>query len=206
MSNENDTAWGNRCSMAAGTNQPSPALLTALDILQLEGKVKLPGFAIDLGCGLGRDTKHLLQNDWDVLSVDSNAYVLEKLQASVADDLTTLRTQIATFENTDWRPATLINASFALPYCPREQFGFVWSQILASLIPEGLFVGDFFCLMPDEPLTEPMVAVYSSEQLGHFLSPLEVVLLQKWHGDFVNANDEQVKRLVYTVIARRKRY
>lgn len=199
------TTWGHQCSTAASIGQPSPGLLKALGLLDSD-KVTIPGFAIDLGCGLGRDTRKLLDDGWNVLAVDSNPYVIEKLQTSVGNDQSRLRTQIALFENTDWRPATLINASLALPYCPREQFGFVWSQILASLIPGGIVVADFFCLMPDQSPIEPKVTSYSKTELDNFLTPLNVEFLQEWQGDFVNAKSETIKRLVYTVIARRARY
>jgi tellurite methyltransferase len=200
----NEPDWGARCSSAARYQWSSPGLLKALGILLDEKAVKLPGHAIDLGCGLGRDTRKLLADGFSVLAVDSNAYVIEKLEASTDSKL--LHTQLAYFENVVWSPATLINAALALPYCPREQFGFVWSQILASLIKQGIVVADFFLLLPDQPRDEPQVASYSKEELLRFLSPLDIRFFQEWQGDFVNANNEIVKRLACTVIAQRKRY
>ncbi len=45
---------------------PSLTLLKALDICDANRKNK---FAIDLGCGSGRDTIWLLQNKWKVLAI-----------------------------------------------------------------------------------------------------------------------------------------
>ena len=41
--------------------------LNVLDFLSFN---VLPGKAIDLGCGAGRDTIELLKNNWNVLSID----------------------------------------------------------------------------------------------------------------------------------------
>lgn len=200
----NEPDWGERCSAAATYQWPSPGLYKALQILHDEKALALPGHAIDLGCGLGRDTRKLLADGWEVQAVDFNINVIEKLETSTDSKL--LQTQLVYFENVVWSPATLINAALALPYCSREQFGFVWSQILASLIKQGIFVADFFLLLPDQPRDEPQVASYEKEELLRFLSPLDVLFFQEWQGKFVNASNEIVQRLACTVIAQRKRY
>lgn len=38
----------------------------------------------------------------------------------------------------------LINASFALPFCPPESFPALWHNIEQALTPQGLFAGHFF--------------------------------------------------------------
>lgn len=200
---QDETDWATQCTTAAAYQWASPGLFKALQLLR-NTSLTYPGHAIDLGCGLGRDTKKLLAEGFSVLAVDKNIYVIEKLEASTKSDL--LRTQLASFGDTDWAPTTLINAALALPYCPREEFGFVWSQILASLIQDGVLVADFFLLLPGQPQDEPQVASYRKEELLRFLSPLDIQLYEEWQGDFVNANNEPVKRLACTVIAQRKRY
>lgn len=42
------------------------------------------------------------------------------------------------------RPAHLINASFALPFCAPDAFPRLWEWILASLAPGGRFAGQIF--------------------------------------------------------------
>lgn len=202
--NDHDHDWGEFYCSAISKQHPSPGLLKALQLLYEETTVSLPGHAIDLGCGLGRDTKRLLAEEFSVLAVDANEYVIDKLRASVDSKL--LRTQVASFENTDWSPTTLINAALALPYCPREHFAFVWSQILASLIPQGVLVADFFLLRPGQSRDEPMVQSFSKEELTNFLSALDVHFYQEWQNMFVDATGNHVKRLACTVIAQRKRY
>jgi len=203
---EDQIEWYKKVCAAAGKNKVTPGLVKAIQLLKSNDKVIVPGSAIDLGCGLGRDTLHLLANDWKVLAVDINPYVIEKLESSVRSGHERLRTQVTSFEDTDWVPATLINASFALPYCPVEQFDYVWSQILASLIPGGVVVSDFFGLTPGQPRREDLVMLLSRKQLDNYLTPLKVLFLQKWYGEFINAKDETVPRLVYTVVAQRDKY
>ncbi len=204
MQNNNEKDWGELYCTAISHQQLSPALLRAIQLLYEETTVSLPGHAIDLGCGLGRDTKRLLAEEFTVLAVDANEYVIDKLQASADSKL--LRTQVASFENTDWSPTTLINAALALPYCPREHFAFVWSQILASLIPQGVLVADFFLLLPGQSRDEPMVQSFSKEEVTNFLAALDVAFYQEWQSTFVNAAGNHVQRLACTVIAQRKRY
>ena len=42
-----------------------------------------PDFAIDLGCGAGRDTIYLLHNGWKVLAIDkedTKEFILKKIR------------------------------------------------------------------------------------------------------------------------------
>lgn len=42
-----------------------------------------PDFAIDLGCGVGRDTIYLLHNGWKVLAIDkedTKEFILKKIR------------------------------------------------------------------------------------------------------------------------------
>jgi len=60
---------------AAGVD-PRPTVLAALERFDRES----PGarFAVDLGCGTGRDTLELLRRGWRVLAIDSQAEAIER--------------------------------------------------------------------------------------------------------------------------------
>jgi SAM-dependent methyltransferase len=101
--------------------------------------------AIDLGCGAGRDTLELLRRGWRVLAVDAEPKAIRALEG--ASDLPNpgmLTTRIGRFETFVPPPATLINASFALPLCPPEAFHQLWSRIVEALEPGGRFCGQLF--------------------------------------------------------------
>ena len=61
----------------------SPPHETLLKALALFGD-KRERFAIDLGCGSGRDTLELLRRGWRVLAVDRESEGIERLRKSVA--------------------------------------------------------------------------------------------------------------------------
>jgi len=106
--------------------------------------------ALDLACGEGRDTRELLRRgDWRVLAVDNSPEGLRRLAASCPDEPRlavllcpmervpeTLSHSAATFD--------LINASFALPFCPETSFPTLWRWICDSLRAGGRFAGQLF--------------------------------------------------------------
>ncbi len=141
-------------------NTPArPTLMRALELFDRDGPRSDPAApaAIDLGCGEGRDTIELLRRGWQVLAIDSSAdglaRVVSRARALGDDALTRLTTSDETFEQfgqTDQRERTepmramLVNASFALPFCPPPAFAPLWRRVVASIRPGGRFAGQFF--------------------------------------------------------------
>ena len=128
--------------------EPRETLLIALDRREREsvGDRREP-FAVDLGCGSGRDTAELLRRGWRVLAVDSEPAGIDRLVQRVAgggDAARRLETQVARFEDASWPIADLVNSSYALPFCPPDSFAAVWGRIIASLVPGGRFCGQLF--------------------------------------------------------------
>ncbi len=104
-----------------------------------------PRFAVDLGCGDGRDTIELLQRGWSVLAIDAEGAAIERLQ-SRADlpEGARLSCLCQRFEDAIWHAADLVNASFSLPLCPPDRFPELWQRIVASLKPGGRFSGQLY--------------------------------------------------------------
>jgi len=105
-----------------------------------------PGVAIDIGCGEGTETRHLLANGWCVLAIDadpaSEVRVRARLTPEQAARLTFRR---ARFEDVGVLPAAdLVYSTFALPFCEPAAFPTVWSDIRASLKPGAWFAGELF--------------------------------------------------------------
>ncbi|MEM9559790.1 MAG: class I SAM-dependent methyltransferase [Planctomycetota bacterium] len=132
-------------AVAGGT--PRQTLLDALDLFEARPAPD-PRFAIDLGCGEGRDTAELLRRGWSVLATDGHPEALELLASR--DDLPErasdrLTTRVATFETLDTLPeADLVNASFSLPFCVPEHFDRVWGLAVDAVRPGGRFAGQIF--------------------------------------------------------------
>ncbi|MGP1272905.1 MAG: class I SAM-dependent methyltransferase [Phycisphaerales bacterium] len=130
-------------AVAGGT--PRQTLLDALDLFDKDEFFD-SGFAIDLGCGEGRDTAELLRRGWTVLATDGHPEAIRLLLAR--DDLTNtdgLTTRVATFEALDTLPeADLVNASFSLPFCTPSHWDRVWRLVTAAVKPGGRFAGQIF--------------------------------------------------------------
>jgi len=117
---------------------------TLLEALQL---FDAPGFAIDLGCGEGRDTVELLARGWRVLAIDGHEMAVgltnhhPRLPAEARDRL---EVRHAEMETVDLPPCDLLNASFALPFCRPEKFDDLWARIHAAIRPGGVLAGQLF--------------------------------------------------------------
>ena len=101
--------------------------------------------AIDLGCGHGNDTVHILKAGFQTLAIDQSQEGLDRLVArdTCADhpNLTVLK---STFQDMHLPKSDFVNASFAVPFCPQEQFQALWNRIIDALNPGGVFAGHLF--------------------------------------------------------------
>lgn len=119
-------------------------MVRALDAFDVEGRPD-PAFAVDLGCGSGRDTIAMLERGWSVLAVDAAPEAVEALRGR--DDLPAaagLEALVSRHEDLSLPRCHLVNAGFSLPLCPRESFFDVWSRIVQALRTGGRFSGQFF--------------------------------------------------------------
>ena len=108
--------------------------------------IPVPGTAIDLGCGEGTETRHLLAAGWTVHAFDadpgSEARVRQGLGPAEQDRLTFQRTR---FEDLPELPgADLVYAGFSLPFCAPAVFPDLWARIRGTLAPGAWFAGEFF--------------------------------------------------------------
>jgi tellurite methyltransferase len=132
------TDWGAFYD-AVAERPPHETLLGALD------RFDDPGFAVDLGCGDGRDTVELLRRGWRVLALDGQDEAIARLRERVGgSDAERLETVVSPFEAAEWPNADLVNSSFALPFCAPESFPALWRRVRASIRPGGRFSGHLF--------------------------------------------------------------
>jgi SAM-dependent methyltransferase len=124
---------------------PRDTLLHALRAFDAEPSSDAPRFAIDLGCGDGRDTAELLRRGWRVLALDASEEGLDRLRRRA--DLVhpeRLETRLARFEDLTLPECDLLVASFSLPFCPPACFPRLWAQVRAAIRPGGRFAGQLF--------------------------------------------------------------
>lgn len=135
------TSWSQYYANVTG-RQPRPGFLKALSLFPPSDA---PRQAIDLGCGDGTETLHLLAQGWQVLAIDAEPEALRLLDARVPDPLRpSLQTQQASFEQATLIPADFITANVSLPFCHPQRFEAVWARILAALKPGGRLSVDLF--------------------------------------------------------------
>ncbi len=139
--------WSSYYKVVEG-RPPRETLMKALELFTTESDSKAGKnrrFAVDLGCGNGRDTAALLQQDWRVLAIDGQAEAIDQLRQRQDLNRTYLEARVQKFEALTLPPEVdLVNASFCLPFCPAEHFSELWDVIVTSLKKGGRFSGQLF--------------------------------------------------------------
>jgi SAM-dependent methyltransferase len=160
-------------------------------------------FAVDLGCGQGRDTVELLRRGWRVLAIDAAPTALERLRAR--PDLpagAALETRCARFEEAEWPAADLVNASFALPICPPARFPALWRRIVGSLRPGGRFAGQLYG-DHDDWADRTDMTILDRAAAERLLEGLAVEFFEEEESDAVTPRGEPKHWHIFHVVARK---
>lgn len=178
---------------------PRKTLLAALDA------APAIGFAIDLGCGTGRDTVELLRRGWRVLAVDAEADAIAALRRrpEAREAGGRLETSVARFEAIELPSADLINSSFALPLCPPDQFPALWRRIRASLKPGARIAFQLFGPRDSWARREPPPTIHDRTAVDALLSGLAVEMLDEEETDTTTPRGQQKHWHIFHVVARR---
>lgn len=186
LSAEYQRDWTEYYSAVAG-KPPRDTLLKAADLFdqgqnQNQDQNQSPGgaatasrHAIDIGCGVGRDSHELLRRGWRVWATDFNddsqRHTLGAAPPGTSGRLAYVASAMEDLPANPQLPrvADLINASFALPFCNPEKFADLWRWIERTVRPGGRFAGQFFgdrdewaCIRPKSHFTRAQV-----EELFH---------------------------------------
>lgn len=183
----------------AANRGADPILLEALGLIEKDPGIPHPGFAVDLGCGTGKDTVELLGRGWRVKAIDYCQQGIDKLleRPEAAARKNRLRTQVASFSTATWQRCDLMVALLSLPYCPAGEFFPVWQKVVRSLKPGGYLVCHLFGDKEKWPGAEN-ARHHSAEQVEALLNGLEVIKL-------VDDHNSDKEYHVYSIIARRRK-
>lgn len=161
---------------------PRDTLLKAASLFESDPGNGTARLAIDIGCGSGRDSHELLRRGWRVWATDAHAES-EKLTVgdAPADGVDRLNFVLSAMEDLPANPqlptaASLVNASFALPFCKPEAFGNLWRWIGRVTEGGGRFAGQFFgdrdewaCVRPQSHFSRTQVQqLFGGWTIEHF--------------------------------------
>ncbi|HEY4346283.1 MAG TPA: membrane dipeptidase [Gaiellaceae bacterium] len=164
--------WGRYFRLAGLDARP-----TLLDAVE---RFAVPGFAVDLGAGTGRDTLELLRRGWRVLSIDKEADAVDRLQEHAGEGAQ-LETRVARFEDASWPACDLLNASFTLPFCPPAEFPRLWARVVDSIVAGGRFAGQLFGERDEWARTG--LTIHTRAEVEELLAPFEVELFDEFEGE-----------------------
>ena len=123
--------------------EPRPLFAKGMAAVEAAGVV--PGQAVEIGFGDGRETLALLDAGWRVLAIDPSPAAAEVLRsqvrAGVADRLE-IRSEPA--EDADLPPFDLLYAGYSLPFLGADAFDQFWNGVRDYLRPGGILVVNFF--------------------------------------------------------------
>ena len=182
------------------------AASTLTKALALKSKLT-PGtrrtFAIDLGCGGGRDTLELLRRGWYVLAVDSEPAAISFLRAAVPpEQLRMLRTRVSSFERVRLPRCDLINGSYSLPFCDPKRFDAFWDKIVRALRRGGLLAGHLFGTN-DEWVNSTDMTFHTTSQVKTLLNGLIVEFFEEKEWDGATASGKRKHWHVFSIVLRK---
>ncbi|MBE9182779.1 class I SAM-dependent methyltransferase [Oculatella sp. LEGE 06141] len=158
---------------------PRETLLMALAKFEAASPSATLQFAVDLGCGDGRDTVELLRRGWRVLGIDGEEQAIARLLSRADIDPHHLETRVDRFEVlTLPESVDLINASFCLQFCPPAYFSAFWQKIVTAIRAGGRFCGQLIGDR-DSWAAYPHMNHHSREQVLDLLRPFEIEELQE---------------------------
>ena len=161
-----------------------------------------PGFALDLGCGMGRDSLELLRQGWRVQAIDNRQAALDGLGDQAGAWAERLELRCGAFQALELPAAELVNASFALPFCPPADFPGLWRGIGQALVPGGLFAGHFFGER-DQWQTRGLT-LHTRAELERLLDDWEPLQFEEHEWDGKTATGHAKRWHLFAVVARRR--
>ena len=167
------------------------------------------GLAIDLGCGAGNDTIHLLDHGYVVVALDSTraAVRMTHVRAMEAGHGASLNAVVGPFESLRpaKRSAALIHAGFSLPFSDPRHFDALWQAIFESLVSGGLFVGQLFGDRDEwaDKGGEVAHVFHTRKEVERLIDPFERVALEEVERDGQVADGTPKHWHVFHMILRR---
>lgn len=136
--------------------------------------------AVELGCGIGIEAAHLVEQGWRVRTVDADPTVSGALEAiGRRGDLQHRTASLE--EDLELPPCHLLLACASLPFVRRERFASLWTTIRAALLPGAVLAVDLFGVRDDWSAGEG--TFLTRTEVEQLLDGLEVHALEEQERD-----------------------
>ena len=165
-------------------------------------KIK-PTNAIELGCGVGRDTEYLIKNGWKVLAIDKEDVKSIITSRLSKEEQKNFKFSKQEFENIQIEKTNLIVANFSLPFCNQKQFVKLWNKINESILKNGYFVGNFFGNNDEWKKQEEEMTFLTKEQVIELFKNFEIIDFKEVEKDCFNGLGIMKHRHIFNVIAKK---
>lgn len=144
----------------------------------------IPGNAIELGCGAGRDTLYLIKNNWNVLAIDrEDVEGRIKKRINTQEYLNRFRFQQQNFEDIVLEKNNLLIANYSLPFCNKNEFTKLWKKIEKSILKNGYFVGNFFGVNDEWNGLKPNMIFLNKPEVLELFRNFEIIEFKEEQAD-----------------------
>jgi tellurite methyltransferase len=162
-------------------------------------------FAVDLGCGAGRDARELLRAGWRVLAIDREPGARAALEAAVEPALRpNLEVRVADLAGVEIPACDLVNANLSLPFLAPDAFEATWGRVLAAIQPgarlSAMLYGD-----RDDSASEPAMTCLPPERIESDLADFQIEHWSVSEEDSETALGEPHHLHLIELVARRSR-
>ena len=163
-----------------------------------------PGYAVELGCGAGRDTVYLIRKGWNVLSIDREE-VESRITANLnEEELKYFKFSKQKFEDIELEKNNLVVANFSLPFCNKNNFKELWNKISDSILKDGYFVGNFFGNKDEWKSTKEEMTFLTKKQVIELFKDFEIIEFKEVEKDDFTGLGKMKHWHIFNVIAKKK--
>lgn len=176
---------------------PAPLLIEAVNYVQNKGH------AIDIGAGATlKDSLYLVSQGFDVTALDKEVAVELAVKEIGSEHLEACISKFADFDFRENR-YDLATANYSLPFTEPKMFGAIFEKIKNSLVPGGIFCGQFFG-GHDAWHTNKNLTFLSKDNAMAMLDGMEIILFKEKEFDGKTADGNPKHWHVFDIIARKK--
>ena len=162
-----------------------------------------PGNAVELGCGVGRDTVCLIKNGWNVLAIDREN-VESRIAAKLSEEeLKQFKFLKQKFEYIELEKNNLVVANFSLPFCNKNDFKKLWNKIDDSILKDGYFVGNFFGDNDEWKNTKEEMTFLTKKQVIELFENFEIIEFNEVEKDDFTGLGKMKHWHIFNVIAKK---